>query len=97
MSGSGPPLTWGANPCGVWSKCCHFGQCDRRALREPVGGECPDDRTELDAVATGASRGDEMWLAVERSDEGTAINALRIEPCPAVTEPRAAKSGESLK
>ena len=38
-----------------------------------------------------------MRLAVERPDKGTAINAFWIEPCPAVTEPRAAKSGESLK
>jgi hypothetical protein len=87
----------GANPHSVWSKCCRFGQRDRCALREPVGGERPYDRTELDAVAAGARRGDEMRLAVEGSDKWTAINAFRIEPCPAVTEPRAAKSGKSLK
>ena len=33
-----------------------------------------------------------MRLAVERPDKGAAINAFRIEPCPAVTEPRAAKA-----
>ena len=63
---------------GVWSKGYRFGQRGRRALREPVGGECPYDRTKLDAIAAGAGRGDEVRLVLERPDKGTAIGALGI-------------------
>jgi len=73
-------------PTTIIATISESGKLSVKTLPEPVLGE-----TKYTGWLVGPG------VAVERPDEGTAINAFRIEPCPAVTEPRAAKSGESLK